>query len=139
VVHRHDVFEPTKSYRVCDFIVSQYSSRIGSAESFRDAGLALARRDGIAIAFSMNILNGGQQDKDGAWDCAGTGGLGGYAPNCAMTPEQIREWGSLLGSAGCALLMWQYDAAFVARPENQRAFGDVAARLARTPARSCGR
>jgi hypothetical protein len=139
VVHRHDVFEPTKSYRVCEFIVSQYSSRIGSVTTFRDGGLALARRDGHAIMFSMNIMNGGIQDKDGTWDCTGTGGLGTYAPNCRMTPAQVREYGLALGPYGCGLLMWRYSSNFMADTENQRAFNDVAANLATASGRTCTR
>jgi hypothetical protein len=36
---------------------------------WRHAGLAMAARDYHAILFSMNVLNGGTQDKDGTWDC----------------------------------------------------------------------
>jgi hypothetical protein len=57
----------------------------------------------------------GQQDKTGVWDCPNTGGLGTYAPNCHMTPQQIRDWGKVLAPAGCTLLAWRYDAAFMAR------------------------
>jgi hypothetical protein len=137
VVHRHDIFEPTKSYKVCEFIASQYSSRIGSVTAFRDGGLALAKRDGHAIMFSLNILNGGVQDKDGTWDCAGTGGLGTYSPNCRMTAAQVREFGLVLGPAGCGLLMWRYDSTFVNNPDNLRAFKDVGDNLATLPGKRC--
>jgi hypothetical protein len=139
VAHRHDAFEPTRSYHVCEFFISQYSSRHGSVTAFRDAGLALARRDGHAVIFGMNILNGGIQDRDGTWDCIGTGGKGTYAPNCRMTPAQIRENGAVLGPAGCGLAMWRYDASFMANPENRRAFEDVAGRLSALAAKACRR
>ena len=80
VEHQHQLFEPTKSYRACDFIVDQYNSYMGSVTAWRDAGLAMAARDHHAILFSMNVLNGGTQDKDGTWDCAGTGGKGPVLP-----------------------------------------------------------
>jgi hypothetical protein len=139
VAHRHDVFEPTKSYRVCDFIIAQYSSRLGSVTQFRDAGLALARRDGHSIIFGMNILNGGTQDRDGVWNCAGTGGIGTYSPNCRMTPDQIREVGLTLGPAGCGLTMWRYDRSFISNVENQRAFADVGSRLSSLQGKACRR
>lgn len=139
VAHRHDAFEPTKSYRVCEFMISQYSSRHGSVTAFRDEGLALAQRDGHTIVFGMNILNGGTQDRDGTWDCIGTGGKGTYAPNCRMTPAQIKEYGLVLGPAGCALTMWRYDATFMENPENRRAFQDVGARLATLQWKPCRR
>jgi hypothetical protein len=100
--------------------------------------LALAQRDGHAIMFSINILNGGTQDLDGTWDCPGVG-IGTYAPNCRMTPEQVRDNGLVLGPAGCGLVMWRYDEKFMANAENQRAFRDVAARLATLPAKPCRR
>jgi hypothetical protein len=142
VVHQHRVFEPTKSYRVCDFIVSQYSARVGSVSAFRDGGLAYAKRDGIAIAFSMNILNGGiQAPRDGLWNCplSTTGGRGTYDPNCRMTPTQVAEFGTTLGVAGCAMLMWRYDMEFMADPANIQAFRDIAAKVGSAPAKRCRR
>jgi hypothetical protein len=139
VAHRHSAFEPTKSYRVCEFIITAYAKRFGSVAAFRDEALAIAQRDGHTVIFGFNILDGGVQDRDGNWDCAGTGGRGTYEPNCRMTPDQVREAGLVLGPAGCALTMWRYDAAFMGDPENQRAFRDVAARLATLPRRPCTR
>src|SRR3954469_214302 len=140
VVHNHSAFEPTKSYQVCEFLVDQYSWRKGDVNDFVQAGLDLGRRDGLGIIFSMNILNGGiQADRDGLWNCplSTTGGRGTFDPNCRMTAQQVREWGITLGSAGCAMMMWKYDDAFMADPENAQAFRDVAATLASLPAKSC--
>jgi hypothetical protein len=139
VEHQHHLFEPSKSYRVCDFIVDQYNAYMGSITQWRDAGLAMARRDGHAVLFSLNVLNGGTQDKTGTWDCAGTGGKGLYSPNCRMTAAQVRQWGLTLGVAGCGLFMWRYDSAFMTNPDNKQAFADIAARLASQPARPCRR
>ena len=116
VVHDHDIFQPKESYHVCEFLLDQYAARKGDLVKFRDAGLALGRRDDMSIVFSLNIINGGiQASRDGAWDCSPTqtGGRGGRQPNCRMTAEQVRDWGILLGSAGCALTMWRYDPDFV--------------------------
>jgi len=140
VVHNHQAFEPTKSYQVCEFLVDQYSWRKGDVNDFIQGGLDLGRRDGLGIIFSMNILNGGiQAARDGLWNCplTTTGGRGTFDPNCRMTAQQVRDWGITLGSAGCALMMWKYDDAFMANPENAQAFRDVAATLASLPAKSC--
>ncbi|MGH7509212.1 MAG: hypothetical protein ACREMZ_07050 [Gemmatimonadales bacterium] len=142
VSHQHDAFEPDKSYQVCDFVISQYAARKGDVNAFREGGLALARRDGHAIAFSINILNGGvQASGDGRWKClpGTTQGRGTYDPNCRMSAQQVRDWGLALGPAGCAMLMWRYDATFMSDPANQQAFKDVAAALAQAPGRSCRR
>lgn len=141
VAHQHNVFEQDKSYRICDFIVDQYNYSRGNVTTFRDDGLALGRRDGHAIMFSLNILDGGVQDRDGTYDCTGAGqaGKGTFAPNCRMTAQQVRDWGQLLGPAGCGLFMWRYDDAFAARVDNQEAFKAVGARMATVPSKSCRR
>jgi len=140
VFHRHDVLEPTKNYAVCDFIADQYVTRAGDVTAFRDAALAFARRSNISIVFSLNILNGGTQDKtDGTWDCTGTGGLGTRTGNCRMTPEQVRNYGDVLGPPGCGLLMWQYDDRFMSVPDNQAAFRYLATLLGGLPGKACTR
>jgi hypothetical protein len=139
VEHQHQLFEPTKSYKVCDFIVDQYNAFMGSVTTWRDAGLAMAARDHHAILFSMNVLNGGTQDKDGTWDCTGTGGKGLYSPNCRMTAAQVKTFGLALGPSGCGLFMWRYDDAFATNYDNQRSFNDIAATMAAAPAKACRR
>jgi hypothetical protein len=139
VNHRHDVFEPTKSYRVCDFIGSMYATRVGDVTAFRDGGLAMAARDHHAIWFGLNVLDGGTQDKDGTWDCAGTGGLGTYSPNCRMTAAQLEAAGKVLGPAGCYFNMWRYNDQFFADLGNQSAFKTIASLLASTTTRPCRR
>jgi hypothetical protein len=142
VFHDYKAFENDKSYKVCDFIVSQYRTFKGDVIDYRDGALALGRRDGHAILFSLNILDGGQRAaNDGLWNCplSTTGGRGTYAPNCRMTPQQVRDFGGILGSAASALIMWRYDTEVMADPAYQSAFQDVAARLAALPAKSMRR
>jgi hypothetical protein len=139
VGHQHHLFEPNKSYRVCQFIVDQYSASYGSVTAWRDEGLEMAKRDRYTPLFSLNVLNGGDQDKGGTWECAGTGGRGGHAPNCRMTADQVERFGLALGPWGCGLLMWRYDESFWERPDNQAAFRAVADSLARVPGRTCTR
>jgi hypothetical protein len=134
------------SYRVCDFITSQYADRKGPLRAYRDSALALCSRDRHACSFSINVLDGGIQAPRArgktTWaveDCpfTTTGGRGTYFPNCRMTAAQVREAGTILGSAGCFLSGWRYDSAFVAQPENRAAFRDVVTTLAARPAASC--
>src|SRR4051794_29160655 len=135
VVARWD-WRPEEQYQVIDFIMAQYMWQKGDATEYRDNVLAQAAREGIAVVFSLNILDGGIKD----WqtrDCPIplTGGFGTKAPNRSMTADQVRDWGRLLGVAGCAMSMWQFDATFMANPGNQQAFTDVAATLAAVPNR----
>lgn len=126
-----------RSFREVDFQVSQYRHSKGSVTAYRDGALALGSRDGHAILFSMNILDGGTPGA--TCPIPETGGAGTYGRNCRMTPEQVLEYGKILGQAGCALLMWRYDPAFMVRSENQRAFDDLAGNLAAGSAKSCRR
>jgi hypothetical protein len=134
----HDYSKATSSsYEVCDFMVSQYRASKGTVTSYRDAALAVARRDGHAMAFSLNIMDGGYVIP--GCPLPETGGPGTYGTLCRMTPDQVREWGIILGSAGCALIMWRYDSAVMANPVYQAAFRDVAEHLAGLPAKACRR
>jgi PKD repeat protein len=135
VVARWD-WRPEEQYKVIDFIMAQYMWQKGDVTAYRDNVLAQARKEGIAVVFSLNILDGGIKN----WqtrDCPSplTGGFGTQAPNCRMTADQVREWGQLLGVAGCAMSMWQFDSTFMGKADNQQAFVDVAAALAAVPDR----
>jgi hypothetical protein len=139
VEHQHQLFEPTKSYQTCDFIVDQYNAWMGPITTWRDAGLAMAARDHHAILFSLNVLDGGVQDKDGTYDCTGAGqaGKGTYAPNCRMTATQLHDWGLAVGPSGCGLLMWQYDGLYATNYDNQRSFKDIAAAMGSAARKAC--
>ena len=95
----------------------------------------MAQRDHMSIMFGINVLDGGVQDKDGTYSCdgPGQGGKGTTRPNCRMTPEQIRDWGLLLGKAGCGLYMWRADGTFMANSGNQQSLRDLAAGLGAAP------
>jgi hypothetical protein len=133
----------TEQYTDVDYVVNQYNWWVtsGNVAAWRDNVLARAAADGVTPGFSLNILNGGVQDRDGTYSCDGTGqaGKGTYSPNCRMTATQVRDWGRTLGVAGCVMFMWKYDDAFMARLDNQQSFDDVAATLAAASPRSCRR
>jgi hypothetical protein len=142
VVHDHRVFEPDQGYSSCDFIVSQYTYRKtkGDVEAFRDGGLAFAARNHMAIIFSLNVLDGGIPRKaTGTCDIPETGGPGTYGRNCRMTPQQILDFGRILGPAGCAFTMWRYDRDFFDNPANKASFTEVADSLAKVPGKVCRR
>jgi hypothetical protein len=138
------LWRPNERYRVVDFVTNQYNYWVtnGNVAAWRDKVLAQAKLDGIGVAFSMNILGGGQNaPRDGTWSCpTGTSaGRGTQEPNCRMTASQIRDWGEALGPAGCAMLMWRYEDKAMGLPDNQQAMRDVAATLAKAPRRACTR
>jgi hypothetical protein len=142
VVHDHRVFEPDQGYSSCDFIVSQYAYRKnkGDVEAFRDGGLAFAARNHMGIIFSLNVLDGGIPRKaTGTCEIPETGGPGTFGRNCRMTAQQIRDFGLILGPAGCAFTMWRYDRDFFNDSANKASFAEVADSLAKVPAKVCRR
>jgi hypothetical protein len=133
----------SERFRVLDYVLYQYNHYItgGNVAEWRDRALAQARRDGVTPAFSLNILDGGVQDRSSRYSCsaAGQAGRGTYKPNCRMTSTQLRAWAEALESGGCMLLMWMFDRAYMTNAGNQSAFNEVAERLRRLPNRSCRR
>ena len=138
------LWRPTERYRVVDYVLNQYNYWVtkGDAAAWRDKVLAQAKLDGVGVAFSMNILDGGQTAApDGLWACpTGTSaGRGTYEPACRMTATQIRDWGKVLGVAGCAMLMWRYDSVAMGRTDNLVAMREVAGVLGTAARRGCAR
>ena len=134
----------TEIYTKVDYVVYQYAHWVtqGNITSWRDAVLARAQVDHVTPAFSLNVLNGGKQDRgDGYYDCVGAsmGGLGTRYPNCKMTVDQIRTWGKTLAPLGCAMLLWQFDRAYFTKSTVLSAFTDIKNLAASKPKRTCKR
>jgi hypothetical protein len=133
----------TERYQVVDYVLYQYNHYIssGDIDAWRTAALKQAKHDGVTPMFSINVLDGGVQDRDGDYSCTGAGqaGTGTYAPNCRMTPTQVRDFGRALATDGCFLMMWEYDAAYMSEAANQDAFREIASLVASQPQRSCAR
>ncbi len=134
VLHDHRIFEPEKGYQSCEFLVSQYRLSKGGVQEFRDGGLAWAKRNNMSIIFSLNILHGG----DPGTTCMKFGD-DPQGTLCPMSPQQLRDWGTMLGRAGCALMMWKYEDLYIQQSGIQVALRDVAAALAAVPRRPCTR
>ena len=130
-------------YHVLDFVRYQYSWYIteGDVVAWRNTVLAQAKLDGVTPALSINVLDGGVNDKKGDWLCVdkGQAGIGTYWPNCRMTPDEVKTWGAALAPYGCFFFLWQYDDDYMSNPANQEAFKALADLAASLPARSCKR
>jgi hypothetical protein len=127
-------WRPDERYKVLDFIVTQFVFRFGSVTEWRDQALEAAKQNGISLVFAFNPINGGTPIR--GCPVPRTGGTGTYA--CRMTPEQIQEAGSALGLAGCALLIWRYDARLMTTA-NEKAFKELGSKLKTSRPRPCRR
>jgi hypothetical protein len=130
-------WHPDERYKVVDYIATQYVVRFGPITEWRDQALAMARQNGISIMFALNPINGGTRIP--GCPLGPTGGDGTYGGNCRITADQLREFGSTLGVAGCGLLLWRYNTRFMSNPANREAFKDVAEVLATRKAPPCRR
>jgi hypothetical protein len=118
-------YDSNGATKVCDFGQFQYSHRFGDVVAWRNAALARGKRDGYQVTFSMNVINGGTQDRDGTYDCVGSqfGPKGQRSPNCGMTEAQIKNvLDVLLGHGAGGQMMWRFDAVRYARADWTRAF-----------------
>ena len=134
----------TERFTKVDYVLYQYNHFIngGNIVAWRDAVLAQAKLDGVRPALSLNILNGGKQDRtDGVYDCAGAdqGEIGTYFPNCTMTSTQLRNWGKALAPYGCFMMMWEYQPAYMANAANKLAFQEIATLAKSKPKPTCKR
>ena len=57
--------------------------------------------------------------------------------NCPMSAQQVKEYGEVLGQAGCALNMWRYEREYFVRSDIQSAVRDIAATLGRLSRKPC--
>jgi hypothetical protein len=131
----------SEQYHVVDYVLYQFAHYVtkGDVVAWRDAVLAQAKSQGAAAALSLNILNGGPQDRDGTWDCQGEPGRGKRSPNCQISPTDLVNWAKQLAPYGCFLTLWRYDPTYMSDPVNVDAFKDIAAYTASLPRRSCKR
>jgi len=124
-------------YHVIDFVATHFRVKEGPLSVWRDGALSMARDNGISIMFTLNPLDNGSPIR--GCPLGSTGGNGTYSTNCRMTPAQIREIGSVLGVAGCALMVWRYDKELMSNHENLEVFKDLGAMLATRHAPLCKR
>jgi len=123
-----------ESYRVVDYVISQYGYQVngGDVAGYRSKVLARATQEGWTPGFSLNLLNGGTP---GTACPAGDGLKAGL---CRMTAAQMQTFGQTL-LVGCVLVSWTYEDAFMVRADNQAAFKAISDSAARTPRKGCGR
>jgi PKD repeat protein len=149
--------QPQETYQVLDFIIPQYDwwqspngpggGQSGNYTGWRAAAQTAAARNGIKLAFSMNVRDGGIQDifPPITWSCPtvgdplleATGGFGSQSPQCRYSATQLETWGKHFGEAGGFLMMWKYNTAFFSTgpfaAANTAAMAAVQAHLATKP------
>jgi hypothetical protein len=129
-------YRANERWGLLDFVVTQYVASHNSVTAWRDAALQGAALNGVAVVFSINILNGGAGFGETVCPNPPTGGTGYSAGRCKTGSAQLEEWGLALGPAGSGLLMWAWDSTYMSVPANDSAFARIAADLANRPTKS---
>jgi hypothetical protein len=124
-------WRPEERYHVIDYIATNYKVKFGSLTAWRDGALAAAKENGVSVLFVVNMIDGGSFIA--GCPLGSTAGDGTFGNNCRMTPAQIKEVGSVLGVAGCALLVWKYERKVMGNPDNVQALKELGAMLATRP------
>jgi hypothetical protein len=121
-------WRPAERYTRVDFIIAQTWMETQSAAAFRDSAVAMAKRNGVALALSLNLFGAAQSP-----------GCEARRSQCLMRPHEVREWGrAFVGEPyACAVLMWHYEPTMWARSEYQAQFRDVSTVASQRVARPC--
>jgi hypothetical protein len=128
-------WQPTVAYASLDFLIAQYSYRLGPLSVYIDSSTVTTKRRGLGLMFSMNVLDGGARVRP----CP-AGKSDPTTVNCMMTATELAQAGkALLASQGCGLLLWQYNDDFFNRQENAEVFAELAAYAAHQLVPPCRR
>lgn len=117
-------------YPDLDVVRIQYLERFGPIEDFIATNVQDAKALGLAMVGGLNVLNGGSN----------TSGIPGTATGkYAMNADEIRTWGRtfLAEPYICGFLLYQYDEAYLARPDIQAAIADLGQMAHNLPTKSC--
>ena len=115
-----------------DALWFQYLDRWAPLDEFIAKHFGEVRSFGLNVISGLNVLNGGSKS---------SGIPGRRQGKNAMSAEELRSWGSrLLAQPNlCAFLLWEYDEAYLARPDIKAAIDDLAAIARSYPTDNCSR
>ena len=115
-----------------DAIWFQYLDRWAPLDAFIDKHFEGARALGLKVITGLNVINGGSES---------SGIPGRREGKFAMSADELRSWGGrLLAQPNlCAFLMWEYDEAYLSRPDIKAAMDDLAATARSYPANDCSK
>lgn len=118
------------TYRYLDAGWAQYASGKGEVTNWIANEVAAAKRKGLGLVVSMNVLDGGNgSSKIGGWT------KGKYA----MSATELRTYGGALlaQSYGCGFFNWQYDSNYFGRTDVKSAMADLSTKARKHTKTSC--
>jgi hypothetical protein len=117
-------------WKYLDATMAQYSARKGEVKRWMRGQATAARKEGLGLIVSLNVLNGGNK-------ASRLRGL--YRGNYAMSASQLRQWGSVLASnsSSCGLFFWNYNRSYISRSDIRSALGYLSSRAKSRSRQSC--
>lgn len=115
-----------------DALWFQYLDRWAPLDQFIAKHFDEVKPFGLKVVSGLNVLNGGSES---------SGIPGRRQGKHAMSADELRSWGrKLLAQPNlCAFLLWEYDEAYLARPDIKAAIDDLAALARSYPTDDCSR
>jgi hypothetical protein len=115
-----------------DAIWFHYLDRWKPLDGYIAEHYTTARELGLNIIGGLNVMNGGSSN---------SGIPGKHSDKFAMSADELRSWGeTLLSQPGtCAFLFWEWNEAYLARPDIQAAMKELTDKAKSYPTRGCGK
>jgi hypothetical protein len=107
-----------------------YYAKIGSASTWIANQISKAKRKGLGLVASLNVLDGGN----------GSSGFPGNYPNkFAMSANELRSYGTALLSQSyiCGFAMWKYTTDYYGRSDIRSAMAELSIKARNHAATSC--
>jgi hypothetical protein len=135
VLRTHYDYLQGYQYPHLDAVRIQYHSRFlrfGSLDDYIAAHIEVARSLGQAMIGGVNVLDGGSN---------ASGIPGNREGQFAMSADELRSWGGrfLRDPYICSFIMYQYDSAYLARPDIQAALAQLSEVARSIPKKACRR
>lgn len=117
-------------WKYLDAALAQYSARKGEVSRWMRNQSSYAKREGLGLIFSLNLLNGGNK-------ASRIKGL--YRGAYAMSSSQIKSWGTQLAthSQTCGFFFWNYDRRYFGRSDIRSALAYVSGKAKNRSRQSC--
>jgi hypothetical protein len=117
-------------WKYLDATMAQYSARKGEVNKWIRAESSAARKEGLGLIVSLNVLNGGNR-------ASRLRGL--YRGNYAMSASQLRSWGNVLASnnLSCGMFFWNYNRTYMSRSDIKSALSYLSSRTKSRSRQSC--
>jgi hypothetical protein len=107
-----------------------YYAKIGSPTTWINNQVSKAKRKGLGLVASLNVLDGGN----------GSSGFAGNYPNkFAMSASELRSYGTALLAQSyiCAFAMWKYTSDYYGRADIKSAMAELSPKARNHAATSC--